>query len=230
MNLLDEDLNYIVRNLPRDVRTLMEKQPIFLAGGYIRSMIAGEPVNDIDLWGGSASELLRQAELFAAKRQVRIIGTDNACTILTLGKTPVQFITRWAYDDPTELAKSFDYSIASAVIWYDSMLGVWMSYCDEYFYPDLAAKRLRYRNPIRNEDAGGSMLRMTKFLNRGYKISPESMGKVMARLFAGFKFDNVDPRNEDWNAKIIISLLREVDPLTLIDGVESVEGNDNEVQ
>ena len=48
MNLLPEDLNYIVNRLPTDVRKLMKKGDIYLAGGFIRSCIANEQVNDAE--------------------------------------------------------------------------------------------------------------------------------------------------------------------------------------
>jgi hypothetical protein len=223
--LLPEDLNYIVRNLPKDVRALIQKtRGIYLAGGFIRAMVAGEQVADIDLWGASKEELDRQAEMFAAKRGVRCMTTENAHTILTPNRTPVQFITRWVHTSPEALAQSFDYTIAQAVIWFSDY--GWTSWCGEHFYPDLAAKRLRYTCPARNEDAGGSMLRMTKFLNKGYKISPESMGKVIARLTMGFR-DNYMEYDEEMRGLVAIGKLREVDPLTIVDGVESVEDNDN---
>lgn len=95
MNLLPEDLNYIVNRLPTDVRKLMKKGNIYLAGGFIRSCIANEQVNDIDLWGADPEQLKVTAQLFAGERKVRCMMTDNACTILTMGRTPVQFITRW---------------------------------------------------------------------------------------------------------------------------------------
>jgi hypothetical protein len=224
--LLPEDLNYIVRNLPKDVRRLMEKSPgIYLAGGFIRAMIAGEKVADIDLWGRDKAFLDSAAELFAAKREVLCMTTENAHTILTPNRTPVQFITRWVHDDPVSLAESFDYTIAQVVVWYGD--NQWNSWCGEHFYPDLAAKRLRYTCPVRNEDAGGSLLRMTKFLSRGYKISPESMGKVIGRLTSGIKRDDFYAQPEEFRSRVLISLLREVDPLLIVDGVEPVEGNDN---
>lgn len=226
--LLPEDLNYIVRNLPKDVFSLLKKNPnIYLAGGFIRAMVAGEQVADIDLWGADKGVLDATAEMFAAKRGVRCITTDNAHTILTPNRTPVQFITRWVHESPEALAQSFDYTIAQAVVWFGPY--GWESWCGENFYPDLAAKRLRYTCPARNEDAGGSMLRMTKFLNKGYKISPESMGKVIARLTMGFR-DNFMEYDEEMRGRVAIGKLREVDPLTIVDGVEGVEGvegNDN---
>ena len=224
MNLLPEDLNYIVNRLPTDVRKLMKKGNIYLAGGFIRSCIANEQVNDIDLWGADAEQLKVTAQLFAGERKVRCMMTDNACTILTPNRTPVQFITRWTFNDPVVLAESFDYSIASAVVWYEPGVagigGQWKSHCHEHFYADLAAKRLRYLHPVRNEDAGGSMLRMTKFLARGYRIAPESLAGLIARMNAGIRRDDFLQKDEGYQAMVYAGLLREVDPLTIVDGCE----------
>lgn len=226
MELIAEDLNYVVGRLPSDVRSLMKNKGVFLAGGFIRSCIANEPVNDIDLWGAHWEQLKMQAALLASDRKVRLMETDNACTILTPGRTPVQFITRWTFTDPVELAKSFDYSIASAVVWYEVTgleTGQWKSWCHERFYADLAAKRLRYLYPERNEDAGGSMLRMTKFLARGYRIAPESLAGLIARMNSGVKSSDFLDQPEFYQAKIYASLLREVDPLSIVDGCEILE-------
>lgn len=115
-------------------------------------------------------------------------GTDNAFTIITQGRKPVQFIHRWTFNDPLEVAVSFDFSIAAAAVWYDVDRKVWLSDCDE--------------------------------------ISPESLGKLMARLNQGVKYSDFLEKDEAWQAQVYTGLLREVDPLTIIDGVEAVEGND----
>lgn len=217
--LIPEDLNYVVNRLPTDVRKLLKTGQVYLAGGFIRSCIANEPTNDIDLWGRDAEQLKVTAQLFAGERKVRCMMTDNACTILTPGRTPVQFITRWTYHDPVKLAESFDFSIASAVIWYD-LSGGWRSWCHDAFYADLAAKRLRYLFPARNEDAGGSMLRMTKFLGRGYRIAPESLAGLVARMNQGIRHDDFLQKDEGHQARVYAGLLREVDPLNIVDGCE----------
>ena len=95
---------------------------------------------------------------------------------------------------------------------------------DDDFYSDLAAKRLVYRAPQRNEDAGGSILRVLKFYQRGFRIPLDSLGAVIARLV-----NQIDPAaieagihhgddllgktiEERW-AHIITSKLHEVDPM-----------------
>src|SRR3546814_108829 len=86
-SLIPEDLNYVVNRLPRDVKKLMKDKGVYLAGGFIRSCIAGEKINDIDLWGQDKEQLEVIAALFAGERKVRMMNTDNACTIITPGRS-----------------------------------------------------------------------------------------------------------------------------------------------
>lgn len=217
--LYNEDVQRIVTSLPKDVVQLLKKNPgLFLAGGFIRARIAGELVNDIDIWGANDEQLNMVAQLFAAQRQVRVMTTHNAHTILTRGQTPVQFITRWKFDEPEKCCESFDFTIASAAIWYDGVQ--WRSYCHERFYRDLASKSLTYMSPVRNEDAGGSFMRLQKFISKGYRISPGNLAKVTARLLQGIRYGDFLDKPEEWQAQVILGMLREVDPLIVVDGVE----------
>lgn len=216
--LLPEDLNHVVRSLPEDVRELLIEAPgRYLAGGFIRSIIAGEPVQDIDLFTDSVPHCHSLAVKLADERKLKPHETENAFTIAARGRIPVQVIQRWVYDSADDLCDSFDFSIARAVIWH-SNTRVWHSLCDEHYYADLAARRLRYMAPVRNEDAGGSFLRMQKFLRRGYKISPEEPAKVVNRLMRGVRpgFDEMD---DEMRSKVVAGILREVDPLNIVDGV-----------
>jgi len=228
-SLIPEDLHHVVTRLPGDLRKLMTEKPIFLAGGAIRALVGQEEINDYDLFGHDGIYLEEVARAFAATRTGRVFKTDNAITVVSSPRKPVQFITRWTYSDPLKIAESFDFSVAQAVVWYEPSTivdkGQWKSCISENFYADLAAKRLRYLNPVRNEDAGGSMLRVMKFLRRGYSIAPASVGKVIARLLTGVREDNPawSSGDEYSRAVILTSLLREVDPLTIVDGIDLVE-------
>ena len=88
----------------------------------------------------------------------------------------------------------------------------WDSYCDERFYIDLASKRLIYRHPIRNEDAGGSMLRVLKYYQKGYRIPLNSLGGVIARLVIALNKDKININNEEDVTMVLTGLLKEVDP------------------
>ena len=208
--LLKEDLNWCLRRLPKDVFVLLKarENQLFIAGGFIRACIANEKPNDIDCFtiGKEYSELY--ANLLKGDKY-KLMETDNAYTVFGKGILSTQFIHKWCFDKPEDVLPSFDFTIARAIIWYD---GEWKSLCDERFYPDLAAKRLVYCSPKRIEEVGGSMLRVLKFYQQGYRIPLESLGAVIARIMTGIDRDRLEDNDEkDW-AYILSGLLREVDP------------------
>jgi hypothetical protein len=207
MELLKEDLRWCLLKMPKVVFNLMKERgkDVMLAGGFIRSCIANEPINDIDLFTSNTDK----AELYAktVANGNKIIETDNAYTVLGVSKMAIQFINRWTFDKPEDILPSFDFTIAKAAIWFD---GEWKSLCDDRYYQDLAAKRLIYCSPKRNEAAGGSILRVLKFYQRGYRIPLDSLASVVSRLMGGIKFEIATDENA-W-ASAITGLLHEVDP------------------
>jgi hypothetical protein len=221
-NLSKNDMQFVVSRLPKDIRDLMQRHPLFLGGGFVRATIAGEKPSDIDLFGPDEDVLDACANNLVANRAgARKIHTKNAITLYQSPRLPVQFITRWMFGDAVHLAESFDFTIAQAVIWYDRAPNPpptrWLSWTAESFYADLAAHRLVYTRPKRNEDAGGSLMRVRKFLARGYNIQPGALAAVIARLMAGVDRNRVDTGDEAATSAVLEGLLREVDPLTVID-------------
>jgi hypothetical protein len=91
---------------------------------------------------------------------------------------------------------------------------------------------LVYTYPVRIEDAGGSFLRVRKFLSRGYNIQSESLAGVTARLCLGVDEIRETMKRivrgsdaEYWLSKLLQSLMLEVDPLVIgMDG-DAVEGD-----
>lgn len=225
-HLIPEDLHRVVQMLPSDVRELLQGTTyatpgLFLGGGFIRSTIAGEPVSDIDLFGPSEQALYTAAEKLTAARGdddiCRLHRTQNAFTVVMAGRTPVQFIHRWTYLREEDLLRDFDFSVSQTAVWFRDEK--WHSLVSEHFYADLASKRLRYLSPRRAEDAGGSMMRVRKFLGRGYHIEAPSLAAVVARLAMGVRQVRENTQEEEL-AKVLQALLREVDPLRIIDGIE----------
>lgn len=209
-----EDVAWAARRLPKIVKVLLQKHgaKVFVAGGYVRAVIAGERINDIDLFTSSkdygeacAKELANPAD----RKPRRMLSTDNAYTVF-VKPFPVQFIHRWTFASPSDALESFDFTIAQAALWWDGEAKWWRGCCSERFYADLAAKRLVYTEPTREEAAGGSLLRVLKFYQRGYRIPLDSMGAVIARLVKGIEPDAMGRCDV---AQIITGLLREVDPL-----------------
>lgn len=233
------DLQSCLIRAPHEVLFAMKKfgPELMVAGGYVRSCVSQEPINDVDLF---CSSKWRAKEIAAAiagygrpeKDPLYIHETDNAFTIKG-HRYPIQIIHRWTFKDPAACVQSFDFTIARAAFWWVPLAlplvdpdvipqsqGKWHSVCDSRFYQDLAGKRLIYAAPQRNEDAGGSLLRVLKFYQRGYRIPLDSMGAVLGRLMMGVRTQALEANDEQsWFVPVenklsaaITGLLREVDP------------------
>ena len=209
--LLPEDLKWCLRRLPRKVLAMLKERHLFLAGGFIRACISSEPPSDVDLFAPT-KEAAEAAGRALAGNDHRFFATENAYTVTGIGRLPIQFIHRWTYQSPSDLLPTFDFTVARAAIWWHDV-GGWKTLCDERFYADLAAKRLVYCSPIRNEDAGGSMLRVLKFYQKGYRIPLDSLAAVVTRLVGGVKdIGAVFERGDVEVTRILTGLLHEVDP------------------
>ncbi|WPZ36746.1 hypothetical protein T8K17_11430 [Thalassobaculum sp. OXR-137] len=221
--LHDYDLRHVVERIPRDLRDLLSAYPktLMVGGGFIRSVIGREPVNDIDLFCDNAEwgeAIIRE---FAKRREARVYKSGNALTVLTPNRTNIQLITRWTFDNMPDLVDSFDFTVCQAAICRSGRVSndPWISRVGPRFYSDLAAKRLHYTAPKREEEAGGSMLRVIKYVQRGYSIQVGSLGAVIARLTAGVP-EEAGPNQELYRGGHIATRLREVDPALQVDGLE----------
>lgn len=203
-NLHHDDVRWCVRLLPKSVKDLLKAhRSVFLAGGYIRSRIANEAVQDIDLF---VSDFDRAALVASALANGSTVHKSENAFSLEVGEYKVQVIHRWTFAHPSEAIKSFDFTIAQAAIYYSSG---WQSVCAADYYRDLAGRRLVYTRPDRNEDAGGSILRVLKFYQRGYRMPLDSLSAVVARLVSGVPAVSVP---QDVMADKLLGLLHEVDP------------------
>lgn len=211
--LRNEDVQWCVRRLPPALKQLAEAPTILtilVAGGFIRSIITGEGVNDVDVFTSSSTDA-REIAWRLDSDTSHVVETPNAITVRST--SPVtQIIHRWTFSGPTALVdciESFDFTIARAGIQYVN--GAWTSYCDDDFYPDLAAKRLRYRHPDRREDEAGSMLRLLKFYRKGYRAPLLDIAGVVARAVKGMSGGDLAD-DELVRRDFIMARLRVVDP------------------
>lgn len=227
MDMHPDDIRYVVTRLPKDIRDLLTEHAgkLFVGGGFIRATIAGEEPSDIDLFGHDAAVLENIAAILKDRRDgARLYKSKNAITIITPNRMPVQFITRWAFDNAAALVDSFDFTVCQAAIWREGnkVNSAWLSAIGERFYLDLAGRRLVYTSPQREEEVGGSMLRVLKYVKRGYSIQVTSLGDVIARLVHKV-IDSHMTADEAGVGQVISGLLREVDPLTVVDGFDIVD-------
>ena len=98
---MERYMQTIIQRLPEDLRQILRAQPLFVAGGFIRNLIVGDPATDIDIFGAT-----KVCVEDAAQKLYDIRGGDEACikvvtanaiTIVDRNhhKLTVQFITRW---------------------------------------------------------------------------------------------------------------------------------------
>jgi hypothetical protein len=208
--LQHEDLQWALRRTPRSLLELMKQNPgLMIGGGFLRAIVAaGEQPSDIDVFVWSAEDAHRLAANLAEYNEGRVHTTDNAITVKGYS-LPIQFIHRWTFDEPEEMLASFDFTIACAAFWWDEEYERWESMCDDRFYADVAAKRLVYLSPEREEEPGGSLLRVLKFYQKGYRIPLDSLGAIISRLVYGNL--EIDDSEADTSARIT-DMLYEVDP------------------
>lgn len=239
--LTRHDLQFLLLRTPRPLLRLMKSEGwagrIFLGGGFVRSVVCGDPVNDVDVFvqnPADAAAIARALVIDAKRIKVPateeqealikrcIYETDNALTVTCMSPS-VQIIHRWVFPTLQAVADSFDFTCCCAAFGWTGEK--WESYCDDRFYPDVASKRLVYRNPVRNEDAGGSLLRVLKYYQKGYRIPLDSLADVITRLVAGVDLSKCEYGHLDLKtcevstrvrarqfSKVICGLLREVDP------------------
>lgn len=224
--LMDEDRWRVVRGVPADLRDVLKLDGrLCLAGGCIRALVAGETVSDYDVFGPDPASMVAAARGLMARRQnegytVMRLETPNAVTLLTVGRTPVQFVTRWCFPDAEAAIRTFDFTVAQAALaWREAD---WATPCADEFYPDLAARRLRYTFPERDEDACGSLLRIPKMVARGYVVPAESLAGAIARAI------RLTPElgvtlPERVVAAALAGRIREVDPLGIVDATGLTE-------
>lgn len=196
------DVSWFVRRAPQFVLDAVRGGDLFIAGGCLRASIAREPLSDFDIFAANLDLAMRSANAMSEKlggeSLAPIASTQFAHTIKARGSV-VQFIHRWAYDSAEQLIGSFDFTVACAALWWED--DKWRSACADDFYPDLAAKRLRYTGA---GDPGGSVLRLLKFTKRGYGIAPEDVGTLLSRLYS----------TTGGTSEAIVRSLREVDPMS----------------
>jgi len=221
MKLTSEDVIRVVSGIPADIREIMHDTGAYLAGGAVRALVAGEPVSDFDLFSVDKDAALRLATTVTAKRYgvgaTTSMTTDNAITVLTVGRAPVQCILKFSHADPGAMIAMFDFTVVQAAVW---LRDDWRSVCSDGFYPDLAARRLTYTYPIGDGDACGSILRMRKYLAKGYTIQAPSLAGIVARLVC--TTPELTAKSEKEVADAVLGRMREVDPLNVVDGAFAV--------
>jgi hypothetical protein len=167
-SLREIDRRLVLSRIPSELRDIVRARRLYIAGGVVRSVIANEPVKDVDIFG---PDFITQADAAAAYAKAvggYVVPTGRALTVVAPNRVPVQFVQMFCASQAGVVMERFDFTICRAVIWYaETTSTVASSLVDETFYEDLAARRLVYTEPP-DAEPGATVLRVLKFVARGY--------------------------------------------------------------
>ncbi len=187
------DANKLFDSLPMQVKTTLLKYQgnVYVGGGYLRDSILGEKVKDIDLF--STYGVQTQVREYLKSISDSYFTSNNATTFYIKGQPTFQLITKWTYQDAQDMIKDFDFTINQIGLYVKDNKPI-VVYLDE-FLEDIASKTLTYTQPIREENCAGSLLRMVKFLGRGYTIDRKNLAALIGRAVSALP--NVSMEDDD---------------------------------
>jgi hypothetical protein len=210
------DLERCFNQLPAeglwDLLTILRSKPgqLVVAGGFVRDSVLGETCRDVDVFAADADVAKRSAlefdQLLHESGEEPLVKASRYAVTVKWNDAvaPVQFIHRRPFTDPSDVIKTFDFTVSQGSFWW---AGGWHSAVSDRFYEDVRAKRIRYTSPVREEEIGGSFLRVLKLYRRGYVASLDSLGKIVTRFARAWKVDGTE--DELW--KVLAVELRAAD-------------------
>jgi hypothetical protein len=161
----------------------------WIAGGFLRAMIAGEDdaMGDIDFFFGSSGafdntlQMIKRptAETKSAfgyysmtdyEEPIEKLRTIDFKNDLMVGRPAIQLVKLWWYNDPTHVIDQFDLSVCQLAIDKERI------YFGPNTFEDIKAKTIRVH---RNTGSALSLLnRLLKYKEKGYKVSTELFNQV----------------------------------------------------
>jgi hypothetical protein len=193
-----KEKNLLKKHLGSDIVTLLKTSRAVLAGGAITSIFSGKEINDFDIYFRSYEDLiifiknvynkenlLEEDEWCDQYFSLICVNHTNRSILFTKDNVKLQAIHFSFYEQPEDIFKSFDFTINMAA--YDFKDDKFIFHED--FFKDLAQRRLTF-NP-KTDYPIISSLRVSKYLDRGYKISKKEMFKISLAI--------ADTKIDSWN-------------------------------
>lgn len=210
VRITNGEVSYLVSRLPLCVSVNLVGAPAIIAGGWLRDTLTRTEPKDLDIFAQDYEEAKKLANQIASFNQQNvgfIVENPNCFTIRILGQIPIQVIFRWKLLSIEQIMQHFDFTIACVAL--QNKFNEWVGFYHQDFFKHIAKKELVYTNPTHEPEPGGSILRMHKFMGRGYTISLSSLAQLQAayvRTFRGWEYAQ--------DATFHRSALLEVDPFT----------------
>lgn len=149
----------------------------YVAGGALRSVFAGEHINDLDIYFESQIDFDKFKEKYF-KDLKPVFNTDNAISY-DKNKRKIQLIKKF-YGSPKEIIDRFDFSICKCAYVPFPYLSVSMFVFGDNFLEHLSLRILCYN--VKGDHPINSLYRVVKFLKKGYKIPAVEIVKLALRI------------------------------------------------
>lgn len=185
--------NLIKKTIGADVYDLLKDTKCILAGGAITSIFSGAEVMDWDLYITDKEGLSRLVtQVFGVSEEDHIAPFDLIAKFATnrsmlcidkYSKNKLQFIHYKIFKDAEDIFNSFDF---------EHVMGAFDFATEEFVFHDNFFKSLAQRNIVFNPSTDFpivSMLRTSKYRERGFKISKAQMLRV-AFTITGRDYDS----------------------------------------
>lgn len=143
----------------------------FIAGGALTSAFTGQPINDVDIYFKTQQDFINAVANAYDSRMWCVAATDRAITFID-GNSVVQLMHFDFFESAEAIFDAFDYTIVMAAYDIDKKDFVF----HEDFFKHAAQRFLRFHNGTRYPY--GSLMRVLKYQDRGYKIGRSDMLRI----------------------------------------------------
>ena len=231
INVLLDDI------LGEDVYSILKENKCIIAGGALTSLFTNKEINDVDVYFRSKKLLgLTLLEMFRGDFKMRCVNVaDKSITFINESGYKVQFIVYKFFKNVIEIFKDFDFTI--------NMIAFDLK-DDVLHHHDNAIKHLAQRYLEFNPGTAYplmSALRVSKYTERGYKISKSQFLCIMMRIncleinswgelkshlggMYGLNMDDVFPEDQEFSMIKAIEILGDISP-SLFDSKISMAHN-----
>lgn len=172
-NILKSELDKFIERLIPETKDLFRKNA-YVAGGAISTLITNESFNDLDVYFNSYDDLSSFCDHYNEINDFVKMITENAISFD--GK--VQVIKKY-WGDPVNMFHTFDFQHLHGYYDYDSDYLM----VPDYVYRLIANKELIYTG---SEFPVNSLLRIRKYLKRGWNIHSHSMLKIVFDIIKAY--------------------------------------------
>jgi len=174
-NMYEYEKFLLLRDLDDKLVEVLKENGAMIVGGAIRSVFTGDKINDYDIFFKSEEDLQTVYHyLSGLKKEYKDMSmTSNAYSFFRKkNKTRIQLIRVFIFKDVNDIFGKFDFTVCMGA--YDVSHSEFIF--GERFFRDNSSKRLVIN--LETEYPLNTMLRIRKYLKKGYRITGMEMVKL----------------------------------------------------